>query len=452
MTKEQLLQQAQAKYDEARVIQKQLEEEKRAGTSEEIQKIEGLLDEALNLSDQVKKLDSVATKFEAMGVQFNKPAAPHPVGDGIPAPRSTENDLVTDAAVVKAMNAAFGIGEILSPADAVKSAERNLFTAWLKAQSADPIYGLYHREFSPYEKAFLDVQQKALSRLSDPDGGYLVSEDRRQELIRKLADATWIRKVARIITTTKSKVTYPSFEFTPTVSVVKDGETITPEDLTNIAGKLTFEPHSMAAIVKIPWELLDDSDFNLIQLLVEMYAERKGEVEEGYFVYGTGVEQPLGILSTSGITAVDVETATSAEITVNDVQGLPYNLKAAYRSNARWLMNRTYMKKAMLLRDDSGGSGTGLFMWQRNFQAGEPPTLAGYPVMETEFWPTVSADGDAVMAFGDFSFYTICDRKAFVMQKLVELYAASRHVGILMDARVDGGLRDVNAFVRLNRT
>jgi HK97 family phage major capsid protein len=88
---------------------------------------------------------------------------------------------------------------------------------------------------------------------------------------------------------------------------------------------------------------------------------------------------------------------------------------------------------------------------------GEPPTLAGYPVMETEFFgppiagsPTYATQngwsttgytpqtGDPFLMFGDFSKYWIADGPAMRVLRLNELFATTRQVGYLMTKFTDG--------------
>ena len=293
---------------------------------------------------------------------------------------------------------------------------------------------------------------KALTRLSGPDGGFLVMEEFRNEISVRLRDLVWMRQDATVIQTSQAAISYPTWDYDHTVAKRSDNAAVAVDDITNAAGRDKFTPHSFGSIVKIPEELLDDTGFDFFNFLTGDIASRWTELEETQYITGTGSQAPLGLLE-SGLGATDVETATSAEITVNDIQKLPYKITAVHRQNGRWMMNRTYVEKAMLLRTDDGGAGTGRFMWQPSFTAGQPATLAGYPVRETEFWETVSADGDAVAVFGNFKKYVIVEKTGSPsIVRLNELYAGNNQVGIKFTARIDGGVVSTDAFRRLNRT
>jgi len=112
------------------------------------------------------------------------------------------------------------------------------------------------------------------------------------------------------------------------------------------------------------------------------------------------------------------------------------------------------LTQIILLRANSDGADTGMFMWQPSLQAGEPAILAGYPVLEVAdaYWPTISANGDPLLLYGDVSEYHIGDRVGFSIQRLDELYSVNDDIGFKVRARFDGKLGDASSFYRLNRT
>ena len=57
----------------------------------------------------------------------------------------------------------------------------------------------------------------------------------------------------------------------------------------------------------------------------------------------------------------------------------------------------------------------------------------------SSYVPTISA-GAKTVAFGDFSYYWIADRKGRNFKKLSELYAATDQTGFVATQRVDGKL------------
>ena len=403
MTIKELLEKARKLYEDGQALGKPFEDERKDIPAETMTKIQGMWDEADTLkkqADELKKFDDRRAELKSF---FTDPERKHPVGMDDPS---------------------------LNP----------------------EAKGLEFKEVEKYIRARGRYESKELSRLSGPDGGFWIGTEYAKELLTALANLTWMRKVCRTIQTSAAKFSFPAANIAATWGWRADNETISKGSLTNPAGKAEFTPHSVAFLIGMPNELLEDGEFDIKAFLTAELLKRMDEEEETQFIQGNGVSKPLGLLN-SGLTAVDIATATSANIVAADLQKLPFELKAQYRNNARWLMSRTYVQQAMALRADTGGgAGTGPFLWNMNLQAGQPPTLCGYPVMESEYMPAASVDNDPVALFGDLSQYAIVERANVQVKVLVEKYAELNQTGLLIVHRIDGGALDINAFRRLNRT
>lgn len=293
-------------------------------------------------------------------------------------------------------------------------------------------------------------EAKALSSLSDPEGGVLVSEEFRMELIRKRRDLVQIRQRATVLETSSGSVGFPTFDYDGDAEWTPESRPIAEEDITNAFGKTAFTPHKLARIFRVPAELAEDAAINVESLITDHFAMRFGEIEENAFLNGTGVEQPLGLLQ-AGLPS---QSAAGGSIQGDDAIDTVYAIRAVYRQRAVWIVHRTFVREVRKLRDDSGGAGTGAYLWQPGLQAGEPSTLAGYPLLESEFFPAYAAagaPGEPWALFGDLSFYWIVDRVGFSVQRLLERYAEYDQVGVKLRQRVDAApvLRD--PFVILTR-
>jgi len=407
-----LLEKAEAKYNEGKAIGDVAVEEKRKLTGEEHAKVKDLWEESLSLkhqADEMQKLDGMSNELDGY---FNDPVHKHPVGDGETKDKVTEP---TPDMVI----------------------ERKAFDNWLRRGKEAP----------PEEK-------KALTRLTDPAGGYLCPPDIQSKIIVKRDQATFIRPLCEVITTSKDKVIYPAWDDDWDMNMMGETEAFTEETDDTVAGELTLTPHKAGRVLKVSQELLEDQDFNLETKIAERFGYKLGLLQEQKWIKGTGVSQPEGFL-VAGITGHDISTATSGVIVPKDVQAFPYRLAAQYRTpSCRWIIPNVTMLQLILLRSNADGADTGNFLWQPSWQAGTPPTLAGFGFIEVPDanWAALTADGHPLLAFGDLSAYIICDRVGFTIQRLVELYAANDYVGFKVRARFDGKLSDVNAIIRLNRT
>lgn len=296
-------------------------------------------------------------------------------------------------------------------------------------------------------------EMKKLSTMNDPDGGIVVLEDFRMQLITKLNELLKIRARCTKISTKSQSVGFPTFDFDPDVDeTVQENEEISEVDITDILGKTSFTPHKRARIFRVPMELVEDEDFDLTSLLVREFARAYAELEERDLLTGNGVGKALGLLSVS-ITGRAVTGASNAAIAAEDIIDLSYDLSEVYRSQAVMLMHRNTIRQIRKIRDLSGGANTGLFMWQPSFQAGEPATLNGFPIIESEFFPdnnTTAGSATPLILFGDLTDYWIVDRKDLSVQRLDEKYAEYDQIGYKLRKRMDAAPVRLTGFRRLN--
>lgn len=411
-----LIEKARKAYEDAKAIDAKAAAEKRALTAEE----KTAFDKAMDDSDRLKKeADELKAREDRVGAAdrfFNDPATRLPAGDGEPGKDAGAKG---EEAEKKAREAK----------------HRKLFLAHVRGKA---------RDLEPAE-------MKELSRLVDTDGGYLAMEEMRAQFITKLRDLSKLRALATVISTQASSVAFPTFDYEGDIPTAKDSGTVTVEDIKNWLGRTRFTPHARKRIFKVPRELLEDAEFDVIPFLVGHFATRRNEIEDGDFINGDGVEKPVGI-STVTLNGEDAQTS-GAVLHPLDVINTVYGLKEQYRSarGIGFLMHRNVVKQVRSLRDESGGAGTGQLMWGPPLAAGQPQTLHGYPVVETERLAYPDATGKPWWILGDWGYYWIVDRIAWSIERLDELYKPNDQIGVLMRWRSDGAPVLKDAFYRLNR-
>lgn len=122
---------------------------------------------------------------------------------------------------------------------------------------------------------------------------------------------------------------------------------------------------------------------------------------------------------------------------------LVYGLRAAYRQNATFVMNRRLQSTIRKFKDADGN-----YLWQPPLAAGAPATLMGFPVAEAEAMPNAAA-GSLSVAFGDFRRgYLVVDRAG--LRVLRDPYSAKPYVLFYTTKRVGGGVQDFDAIKLLS--
>jgi HK97 family phage major capsid protein len=118
---------------------------------------------------------------------------------------------------------------------------------------------------------------------------------------------------------------------------------------------------------------------------------------------------------------------------------LIYALKAGYRQNATWLMNRKTQAVLRKLKDTTGN-----YLWAPPATAGGKASFMGFDLAEAEDMPDIAASSVSV-AFGDFRRgYLVVDRTG--VNVLRDPYTAKPYVLFYTTKRVGGGVQDFDAI------
>jgi HK97 family phage major capsid protein len=118
---------------------------------------------------------------------------------------------------------------------------------------------------------------------------------------------------------------------------------------------------------------------------------------------------------------------------------LVYALKAGYRQNAVFVMNRKTQAAVRKFKDTQGD-----YLWQPPAQAGGRASLMTFAVVEAEDMPDVAANSLSV-AFGDFGRgYLVVDRAG--VSVLRDPFTAKPYVLFYTTKRVGGGVQDFDAI------
>ncbi|AGT09262.1 phage major capsid protein [Paracoccus aminophilus] len=260
------------------------------------------------------------------------------------------------------------------------------------------------------KKAFVNflqtglIDQKALTIAADAPAYVLAPEETSGEFIRNLVEFSPIRSIADVRATGSHTILLP--KRTGITNAVWVGET---EDRT--ASEPSFDQmdisiKELATFVDLSLRMLEDSANVEAEIRLAL-AEDFGKKEAVAFVNGgagaTAAVQPQGFMTATGIAEVNNGHATnlSADALIRQFYAMP----ATYRNRATWVMNGTTLAVIRTLKD-----GNGNYLWQPSYQAGQPETILGRPVVEALDMPNIASGATPIM-LGDFKAgYRIYDR------------------------------------------
>lgn len=280
---------------------------------------------------------------------------------------------------------------------------------------------------------------RALTVSSDPQGGYLAPAEMSGEFIRDLTLFSPVRSVASIRSTGAPSVIYP--KRTSITNAKWKGEGQAQEASEPGFGQAEIVVKEVNTFVDVSNQLLADSAGQAEQEVRLALAEDFGQKEGAAFVNGDGALQPEGFMVNAAITHFLNGHATN--LSADALIGLLYSLPAPYRNAGSWAMNGTTLATVRKLKD-----GQGNYLWQPSYQAGQPETLLGRPVVEMLDMPDVASAAFPII-YGDFSGYRIVDRVALSILVNPYLLATNGMTRIHATRRVGGGVIQAAKFRKL---
>lgn len=259
---------------------------------------------------------------------------------------------------------------------------------------------------SPERKAFVSFLQggefdkKALTIANDAPAYVLAPEEVSNEFIRNLIEFSPIRAIADVRSTTSHTVLLP--KRTGGTNAVWVGETTTRTASEPTFDQMQIEVKEVATYVPISLRMLEDSA-NVDTEVRLVLAEDFGMKEAGAFVNGATAFEPQGFMTAAGV--AETKNGHATVISADALIKLFYAMPATYRNRGAWVMNGTTLAVLRTLKDGSGN-----YLWQPSYQAGQPETILGRPVVEALDMPNIAADTTPII-FGDFKAgYRIYDR------------------------------------------
>lgn len=321
--------------------------------------------------------------------------------------------------------------------------------------SVDSTKDLHRKAFDAYVRggetgSLKSFEMKALSAGSGPDGGFLVPPPQEREILRRMAAISPIRSLASVqsISTATFKKAYSTTG--PQAGWVSETAARAQTNSQQIA-EISFPAMELYAMPSATQTILDDAAVNVEEWISSEVETVFAEQEGAAFVTGDGISKPLGFTTPAkvpqstwawgklGYVATGIAGNFAASAPSDSLIDLVYALKAGYRQNATFVMNRKTQAAVRKLKMT-----TGEYLWQPPLTAGGRASLMTFPLVEAEDMPDIATDTTPI-AFGDFARgYLIVDRVG--VRVLRDPYSAKPYVLFYTTKRVGGGVQDFDAI------
>ena len=292
------------------------------------------------------------------------------------------------------------------------------------------------------ERSLSADEIKALSVGNDADGGYVVYPDMSGRIVQQVFETSPMRAYASVQTISTDALEGLYDDNEASVEWVGETQTRSETDTPEI-GRWRIPVHELSAKPHATQKLLDDAEIDMEAWLAGKVADKFAREEAKQFVTGNGINKPRGFLDyadgtdlrnsierfNTGVNGAFASPPGGGDTLINAI----YGLKAQYRANATWFMNRATFKLVRKLKDNDDA-----YLWSPGIAAGQPSTLLGYPLASFEDMPDPATDSLSI-AVGDMrAAYQIVDRTG--IRVLRDPFTAKPFVMFYTTKRVGGGV------------
>jgi HK97 family phage major capsid protein len=324
----------------------------------------------------------------------------------------------------------------------IRQKANKLFNEFARVNASDERTDLakFAREYIKSHEGDLEI--KALTVNSDPNGGFLTLPEFGGIIETYVYETSPLRRLASVISIGTDTLEYVTDNDQAGWGWV--GETqARPDTYTPQVGKLAITVGEMYAMPNVSQKMLDDAYIDVEAWIAGKVAEVFGRGEATAFLSGNGINKPRGLLTYPAGTSVgqsqvqQVYSGNASGFTYLGLIALMNSLKEPYQNNAVFLTQRGSMAALLGLVD---GQQRPIFNMMYDKNAGLENSILGKPVVFAADMPSVATNAVA-MAYGDFKkAYQIVDRKGisvlrdpFTNKPFVRFYTTKRVGGAVVN-------------------
>ena len=313
---------------------------------------------------------------------------------------------------------------------------------------AEFLQGIWHHARALPNSDDLEVKARNWKKIQNSfgstvpaDGGFLIPEELRSDLLQLAMEDTIVRSRAQVIPMSSLALPIPSVDETSRVSSLFGGiiaywteEGAAATESQARFGVVRLEAKKLVIYCEVPNELIADAD--AFAGFISTNVPRALAFEEDYaFLQGSGIGQPLGVFKAGGL--INTTRSATTGINMTDVTRVMTRLLPSSWGNSVWLAAPDTVPDLLNLINVGGTTPIWLGGPANAGAAGAPPmTLLGRPVYITEKVPANDATND--LSLIDFSHYLIGDRQVIQADSSPHFKFSSDKTAYKILERVDG--------------
>jgi HK97 family phage major capsid protein len=310
--------------------------------------------------------------------------------------------------------------------------------------AVDYLKTIWHLNPSSDAHAKLAEIRNAASSVSPSDGGFLVPEMLRSQLLEIALEMAVVRSRATVVPMDSARVPFPIIDVTSNASSLYGGmiaywgeEAAALTDANPKFGRVTLDAKKLTGLSVVPNELLQDSIISFSALIERLWPMTLAFEEDYAFLTGSGAGEPLGLLgsgnSASIAVAAEAGQATDTVLYENIVKMFARMLPSSM-NRAAWIVSPDVIPQLYTMSLSVGTGGAPMLVV--NASGAGPMTLFGRPIIITEKANSLGNRGD--IAFVDLTYYLVGDRQVMTAASSTDFKFGTDQTAYRLIQRVDG--------------
>jgi HK97 family phage major capsid protein len=300
----------------------------------------------------------------------------------------------------------------------------------------------WHLNPSVEARSKMETLRNAYSSTVPADGGFLVPETLRSQLLQIALEMSVIRPRATVVPMETARVPFPMIDVTTNATSVFGGmigfwgeESAALTDASAKFGRVILDAKKLTGFSVVPNELLTDSLLSFAALIESLWPRALAFYEDIGFMAGSGVGEPLGVLGNPATVAVAAESGqASGTIVLENIIKMYARMMPSSLSQGVWLATPEAFPQLMTMALSVGTGGSAVML--TNAAGPAPMTVLGRPLIVTEKAKQLGVQGD--LAFVDLSYYLIGDRQQMTAASSTEYKFGNDQTAFRLIERVDG--------------
>lgn len=306
------------------------------------------------------------------------------------------------------------------------------------------IHAAWHLNNSPELQAKMHRLRNEYSSVVPSDGGFLVPETLRSQLLQIALEMAVVRSRATVVPMESARVPFPMIDSTTNAGSVYGGmvaywgeESAALQQSDAKFGRITLDAQKLTGLSVVPNELLQDSIVSFAALVETLWPQALAFFEDNAFMSGSGVGEPLGFLgagNSAGVAVAKETSQTADTIVVENVIKMYSRMLPASLSRGVWICSPEAIPELFTMALSVGTGGGPVML--TNVAGPAPVTIFGRPLIVSEKAGRLGDRSD--LSFVDLSYYLVGDRQTMTASSSTDWKFGNDQTAFRIIQRVDG--------------